>query len=509
MLSTTQTDMSLLSSDNEPDIAGRAARSGAAMFIAKAFRFGFLLIVNIILINLLLPAHFGMMRYVMLVVGIAGLLNEMGLTTAIVQKEHLEREYLWSLFCISSLWGVGLYGTIFFMAPIISRYFAVPELTPMLRVGAIIIPAGGVSAVQRAILRRNMEYGKLALIEITAAGVSAVVSVAMAISDFGVWALVTGYLSFEAVISIAVFFICRIGVFPLKPFGALRPFIFFGIAIVISRITDYIVFNMPFFLIGKWIGKEGLGLFSVARDLAVFPQAAINAILANVILSAFSRIQNDDEKTASGFSSLLIFGSVLTLPLLLIMGIMPKQLLQVICILKNESVWIEATPFLRWLSLMGITYVFTTFPNSVWLARGKVIESIAVSAAGACVIVFAVATGKRWGLDGICIALFLQEIAVFFPYVFVNYLLTNIPVALFLSSLVPSVVAGAGMAAVLFLTQLLIPKDLPGRHLVVLITGCFAGITAYTIILFLFFRSSLHKVRRMMIMAIPYLRRKD
>ena len=61
--------------DELPNIGTRATRSAGAMFIAKSVRFSFIILLNFILINLLLPADFGLVRYVMLVVGIANLLN--------------------------------------------------------------------------------------------------------------------------------------------------------------------------------------------------------------------------------------------------------------------------------------------------------------------------------------------------------------------------------------------------------------------------------------------------
>ncbi|MBN1308876.1 MAG: lipopolysaccharide biosynthesis protein [Chitinispirillaceae bacterium] len=491
------------SADEPTGIASRAAKSGGAMFIAKSVRFVFLFFVNFILINLLVPADFGMMRYVMLIVGIAGLLNEMGLTTAIVQKERLDRESLWPLFCISSLWGAMLYGAIFFLATPLSRFFAVPELVCLLRIGALMIPAAGISAVQRAWLRRRMEYGKLALIEMAAAGFSAMVSIALAFAGFGVWALVAGNLLFEAGISAVVMVVCRITVTPFQPFGALRSLIFFGVAIVISRLVDYVLCNAPFFFIGKWIGKEGLGLFSVARDLAVFPQTAINAALGHVLVSTFSRIQTDDEKTAAGFGRLLLFGSIFTLPISLVMAVAPYELVKVVCIVKKESAWLEAAPLLRWLALMGIPYVFTTFSSSIWISRGKVVESIYVSSVIGGTVVAAILIGEQWGLTGICRALFLQALMVFPPYVYIQYRLTRIPVTVFFFSLVPSLVAGGFMTAVLIAVQCLIPEYAGGRHFMVLFGGGILGVAVYGVTLMFFFRSSMRHLRALMRMLLP------
>jgi PST family polysaccharide transporter len=491
---TENNQMPTSSTDEVPDIASRAARSGGAMFIAKTVRFTFLVLVNFILINLLLPADFGMIRYVMLVVGIANLLNEMGLTTAIVQKKSLAPESLWSLFLISTVWGMCLYTAIFLLAPVISRYFATPELVKLLRVGALMIPAAGISAVHRAWLRRRMEYGKLALVEMSASVTAAVFSVSLAFAGFGVWALVAGNLIFEGVITLVLLVICRIPVSALQGFASLRALLFFGIAIVISRLIDYVLCNAPFFLIGKAVGKEGLGLFSVAYDIAVFPQMAINAALSNVLISTFSRIQTDDKKTSAGFHRLVLMGTAGTMPILLVMTVMPYELLQVISILKKSGEWLAAAPLLRWLGAMGIMYVFATFSNAVWLSQGKVKESIGVSVAMCLSIIVAIAFGVHWGVYGICFALFVRSVAVFPFFMYINYRLTRIRVATFAAALVPSLVAGACMAAVLIGIVRLIPGTSPGRDAMVLLSGALAGILVYAGTLGILFPEALRQV---------------
>lgn len=477
-----------------PDIASRAAKSGGAMFVAKGVRFTFLVLVNFILINLLLPADFGMVRYVMLVVGIASLLNEMGLTTAIVQKKTLAPESLWSLFLISVFWGMCLYATVFLLAPLISDYFATPELVKLLRVGALMIPAAGISAVHRAWLRRRMAYGKLALVEMSASLTAAVFSVSLAFAGFGVWALVAGNLIFEMVISLILFFACRIPVSPVQSVASLRPLLFFGIAIVVSRLVDYVLCNAPFFLIGKAVGKEGLGLFSVAHDIAIFPQMAINAALSNVLISTFSRIQTDDEKTSAGFHRLLLLGTVCTMPLLLVMAVMPHELLQVICILKKNSEWLAAAPLLRWLGAMGIMYVFATFSNAVWLSQGKVRESIGVSVGMCLSVIVAIAFGVHWGVYGICVALFIRSVAVFPLFMYIHYRLTRVSMVTFFSGLLPSLVAGVFMAVVLAGVVLLVPGHSPGRHAVTLFSGTLLGTGAYFAILRLLFPGPLRQL---------------
>jgi PST family polysaccharide transporter len=488
-------------SEELPDIAARAARSGGAMLVAKSIRFFFITVVNLILINLLVPADFGMVRYVLLVVGIANLLNEMGLTTAIVQRKNLEKASLWSLVLICTLWGWLLYLLLFMLAPPLSRFFAEPQLVQLLRTGALMIPLSGISAVHRAWMRRTMQFGRLAQVEMGAAVVSAVVSVTMAFSGFGVWSIVAGYLVFEGTISAVLLILCRISPAPIRPFAELRPILFFGMAIIVSRLVDYLLGNAPFFLIGKVIGKEGLGLFSVAHGLAIFPQVTINAVLGHVMISTFSRIQSDSGKTASGFARLQLFGLMGAVPVLLMMALMPGEIVRTISFLRHSDLWLGAAVLLRWLALMGIMYVATTFSSAIWLSQGKIKASVMVSAGMCATIIAAIAVGVHWGLQGICIALLVRSVAVFPLYVVINYRLTGIPPGLYYRAVMPPIVAGAGMAAVLEVLHRFIPGTTLARHFGVLGAGGLLGGAVYALVLLVLFRPLLRQLKGMVAMV--------
>lgn len=484
-------------------IANRATQSGGAMFLAKGFRFIFLSVVNFLLINLLLPEDFGIVRYVTLIVGIANLLNELGLTIAIVQKEKLHEKDLWSLFVVSSLWGLLLYGIIWGIAPATARFFTTPELSHLLRIGALIIPVAGVTAVHRALLRRQMRFERVALIETIAAAISASLSVVLAFAGFGVWALVMGSLVFEGLISLLMFFSIKIPRTSFQQFSALRGLIFFGAAVVLSRLIDYLLGSAPYVLIGKSIGKEALGLFSVARDLAILPQMTINAVLGSILIATFSRIQNNDEKIRTGFGTLVQLGSILSMPVLLIMVFLPRELLDVICFLKKNRAWLAAAPLLSWLAAMGIVYIFTVFCNGIWIAQGKIAAAIRVSLLMFATTIVAILIGRIWGLQGICIALFCRAVIIFIPYMFIHRHLTGVPIATFAGAIVPSTVAGAFMAGTVLITKQFIPGDTLQTHAILLASGCLFGGVVYLGVLWVLFRSAVKQLVRYIISALP------
>ena len=70
------------------NITSRTARSGAMMLIAKCTRHGFAFLVYFLLLNLLVPSDFGLMKYITIVLGIINMQLSL-VSIAIVQKPVL------------------------------------------------------------------------------------------------------------------------------------------------------------------------------------------------------------------------------------------------------------------------------------------------------------------------------------------------------------------------------------------------------------------------------------
>ena len=68
-------------------------------------------------------------------------------------------------------------------------------------------------------------------------------------------------------------------------------------------------------MIGKAVGKEALGAFSIARNIASLPSNFIKNNVSSVLLIAFSKIQNDINQFKEKQSETLYFFSILFIPL--------------------------------------------------------------------------------------------------------------------------------------------------------------------------------------------------
>jgi len=453
------------------------------VFLGKSVRYSLLYGTQILLINLLLPSDFGLMRYVTLLVGMASLINEMGLTTAIVQKQDISSKEIAGCFTASLIWGVLLYITIFCAAPFTGAFFKNNELTSLLRVGSLVVPISSACSVPRALLQKQIRFGALAFIEASSAVASSTLMIFMAVKGYGVWSLVIGSLVQEVIALILLMSLVRV---PGIHFHALinsGKILKTGFGLVFLRIADYLRFSMPFVIIGKLIDEEMLGLFSFSYDISVLPYVVINAILGNIAVTIFSQLQNDKSRTESGFSQLTFVVSSLGIPVLLSMSLLSEEVVSTICFFRNNTIWMKAVPLMRWLTLMGIFHCISAFPGTIWISNKKIIPSILWSLAMLLSTVVAVFSGVSWGAEGIAVAMLIRAAVIFPIYTHVNYRIIGIREKVYFRSIYPAFAGSLLMIIPIIIIQKLIPGISLVRSISVLLVSALIGGTVYVICL--------------------------
>ena len=191
------------------DLAARSARGGATRFAGQGAQFAFQIGATLILARLLTPGDFGLVAMVAVIVAFGTLLRDAGLSAAVVQSRTITRHQCAALFTVNILASVVLGVVICALGPAIARFFHRPELlwiTVGLGVPLII---EGLATQHLALLRRNMMYSTLVLIQVGFQAAYFVGAVAAAAAGLGYWALVIGQaLGVLAVVTLTFFF-CR------------------------------------------------------------------------------------------------------------------------------------------------------------------------------------------------------------------------------------------------------------------------------------------------------------
>src|SRR6266481_1462406 len=170
---------------------GRLALRGGIVSVAMQYSNGALQIVAaIVLARLLAPEDFGLVAIVTVLTSFAPLLIDFGLGDAVTQRSKITRSQVSSLFWLSSGIGLAIAVVVVVCSPLIAAVYREPRLEPIALCIAITFVLWGVSNQHLALLRRTMQFGRIAKIQLLGMLAGVAVAIVIAIYGYGYWALV-------------------------------------------------------------------------------------------------------------------------------------------------------------------------------------------------------------------------------------------------------------------------------------------------------------------------------
>lgn len=250
-------------------------------------------IVTIIVIRLLTPGDYGLMAMAMVSISLFSLLNEMGMGSVLVQKKDLDKGTVEHVFGVLLIVNIALYVLLFLAAPSLAEFFKESRLTTVIEVLALQFLLGSLSVVPSSILRHRMDFRRKSLVDFSSMIAGSFSTLGFALAGQGVWSLVFGQLISVTVGTIGMNFVVRQWYKPRFSLSGIKEIWKFGGLVTLNRVLWFFYSQADTFIIGKILGKESLGFYSVARDLASLPMDKVMGILNEVGFSAFSRIQHD------------------------------------------------------------------------------------------------------------------------------------------------------------------------------------------------------------------------
>ncbi|MBI2252947.1 MAG: oligosaccharide flippase family protein, partial [Armatimonadetes bacterium] len=163
--------------------------SGLSSIIIRLLSF----FTTLILSRILSPYDFGLMGQGILFINICMILNDLGLSTALVyQKEDLEKSANTALFLVLPA-GVFLTILTYFLAPLIAHFFKENSLLEITRILSLTIFISALAGIFNAILNKKMYFKKLLIPEVAPVLLYSFFTILLARLNFGVWSLVYGY----------------------------------------------------------------------------------------------------------------------------------------------------------------------------------------------------------------------------------------------------------------------------------------------------------------------------
>lgn len=257
---------------------------------------------TLVLANLIGLDQIGIYAIATLIISFFEVFTQTGVSRALVQKRGDITRFIDTAWSIQVGRGLVLSLLICAASPWVAAWFEKPEAEGPLRVLAFLPLIVGTFNMGAAAIERDLNYRKLALLDIATVSVDVVASIGWALAvDASVWALVCGRITGQVFRSAGSFLVTDLRSKPRFHYHRYRRLRSFSFWFVLSNILAYCLFRGGDFAIGKMLPAEQLGTFFLAGLLAVTPTVELSRIVNSISFSALSRVQADAERLRRGF----------------------------------------------------------------------------------------------------------------------------------------------------------------------------------------------------------------
>ncbi len=365
------------------------------------------LISVVILARLLTPEDYGLVAMVTSVTGFIGVFNSMGLSSATIQKHDITNEQISALFWINTGIGAFLMMITVGLAPLIAWFYGKSQLTLIAIAISLNSILNGLGTQHKALMTKQMLFGRLEIINISALIVGIIVSVGMGFAGWGYWALVAGGLVTSAWTTVSLWV-----AYPFRPSffrksSGIRQLIRFGANVAGFDLVMYLHRNVDNILIGKFWGSEQLGLYNKAYELMMLPIRNIRWPLNSVAFPAMSKLQSDAILFRSYFIKYCSVVAFLSMPIIAFLFICSENIIRLVLGVR----WLGSVELFSILAIAGFIQPVVSLRQTVIMASGQGQRLFWLGIMEAAVVVASFICGLPWGAKGVaaayCIATYL------------------------------------------------------------------------------------------------------
>lgn len=439
-------------------------------------------VMQLVMARLLLPSDYGMIAMLTIFLQIAQAFIDSGFTNALIQKKDRTEVDYSTVFYFNIIIALLFYCILFVSAPLIAKFYNMPDLILVMRVMALSLIILSFSAVHKTKLTIEINFKIQSKITLIAAGTSGIIGVGIAYWGYGVWALV--YQSILNAMLTTILFNCFYRWKPLKTFSmkSFKRLFSFGSKLLVSGLIHTVYYNLYGIVIGKRFSAAELGYYTRAEQFAILPSYNLSAIITRVTFPILSSIQDDNERLASTYRKYIRLSSYLIFPLMVGLASLANPLVDLFLTEKwNGTVALLQILCFDWMfdHLSGINLNLLYVKGRSDLAlRLEIIKKI--------IAITILLASIPLGIIGMCLGRVLYSLIATYANTYYTNSLIGLSFRTQLKDIIPYLILSLAMGGVVYATTYL-----GLSNIIQLIIGITIGILFYISISYIFKITSL------------------
>jgi O-antigen/teichoic acid export membrane protein len=277
-------------------------------------------LVFLVMTWILSPKDFGIVSVALVIMSFVNVISDMGMSKTIIQESG-DEEYLNKIknvaFWFNLVIGIFIFFILVLFAQELANFYGAPESVNVIRVMAIQIIFSSISSVQNAIRKKDLDFKSLFYIRLITVLVPVIISLPLAFSGFGFWALVYGNVAASVASTLVLWFTSEWKPIFSFDFRVLKYILSKGLWNTFESICLWIPISLDAMLISKHLSTTSLGLYTTSRNLFTIVVGILLSPLLPVLFSTLSKINYDNVK----FKSSILLSQKVIFTISAIMGI--------------------------------------------------------------------------------------------------------------------------------------------------------------------------------------------
>ncbi|MEE9405282.1 MAG: lipopolysaccharide biosynthesis protein, partial [Algisphaera sp.] len=384
----------------------RSVRGVVATSGTQTFKFVNNLITGAILARLLTPADFGVIAMAAAFTGLAAVLRHGGLSIGIIQREHVSHAQVNRLFWLNGFIAASTACILAASGPLLAWLYNEPRVFMVMAILSITTFLGGLGAVSESIIRRQMRFGVLTAIEISALVGGSLTGLLLAWNGFGLYALVWMQVVSAAIVATGM--CLSSGWRPgwptlrssLKDRKANQKITQLGGQVTLSSLLSYACRRIDNVLLGITYGAGALGLYAKAYNMLLLPIQQINGPVCAAATPTLCRLKDRPDD----FRRAYLAGIAMTAGL----GMLPVAWMwaaaePLIAVLFGPQ-WNDAVPLFEALALAALAGTFNTADTWLMIPHGRGAKQLRLTFVTTVIIATGYIVALPWGVRAVALS---------------------------------------------------------------------------------------------------------
>lgn len=417
-----------------------------------------------------MPLDFGLIGMLTIFIAISQSIVDSGMGTALVQKSDRTEADFSTVFIFNFAISTGIYLILFFSAPLIAKFYAVPQLVSLTRVLCLNIVINSLSLVQTTRLTIAVDFKTMAKVNVISVIVSGIFAIFVALLGFGVWALVFQALIRSIVTCLMLWYLSR-----WKPSikfskNSFKTLFGFGSKILGVGLIGTLFQNIYKVIIGKVYSAETLGYYTQGFQFAEMTAGTVTSILQKVTFPILASIKDDKKRMVSVYRKMLGMASFFIFPVMTMLALLADPLVRFFL----SDKWLPTVPLLHWLCFARIIFPISVLNLNILNAIGRSDLFLKVDLSKLPMAIIALIITIPLGIKAVVIGHVVTSFLAYFVNAYMPGKLFSFGATEQMKVMAPKAIATAMMAALVYFVMSFIDFPLPQ-----LIFGGLTGILAY------------------------------